>query len=75
MKETVEHLREGWHGNDHLFRPEDGKENSYIPGNVRRRYKKAVDCRKLVAKAIDFGTTILSWSRKGTGTTIRPLLA
>jgi len=56
MKQCIADLREGWYGNRHLF-PDDATEDSVLAGNIRRRFKKPVDCSKLIAKSIHFANT------------------
>jgi hypothetical protein len=49
MKDTVSHLRVGWHGNVHLFtdlgRPPDRRE--CVGDNKNHPHKKGADCEKL----------------------------
>ena len=60
MKCAVKDLRHGWCGNEHLFDEENADPNSKIPvvlwdvnGNPTR-FKKPVNCSKLVDTAIGF---------------------
>jgi transposase len=55
MKETIEHLREGWHGNIHHFEP--GDESKFLNGDYTRPRKNKVDCKKLVATAVKYMNT------------------
>jgi hypothetical protein len=50
MKETIEHLREGWHENVHRFEP--GDDGGFLNGDIRRPRKEKVDWKKLVATAV-----------------------
>jgi hypothetical protein len=40
MKDTVAHLREGWYGNEYLFRDEEGEDAEYLYGDSRRPRKR-----------------------------------
>ena len=55
MKQTVQLLREGWHGNG---QEEDVEYGEYFVdesmGNVRRRKLRGVDCSKLIATSLKF---------------------
>ena len=55
MKETIEHLREGWHGNIHRF--EQGDDGGLLNGDFTRPRKNKVDCKKLVATAVRYMNT------------------
>ena len=53
MKETVQLLREGWYGNEHLW-PE-GCDSSWIgEGNMLRRKMVSASCAGMVAKAEEY---------------------
>jgi hypothetical protein len=48
MRDAVNHLREGWNGNGHLFShlPHPTKDD-FVAGDIHQGFKSPVDCRKL----------------------------
>ena len=48
MRETIDHLREGWYGNHHCQHDVNG----FVDGDYERRKKDPVDCAKLFRKVV-----------------------
>jgi hypothetical protein len=53
MRDDVNHLREGWNGNGHMFShlPHPTKDD-FVAGDIHQGFKSSVDCRKLFLECI-----------------------